>query len=589
MNHFISGIIKLSLLEASAALLIIDRLLGDRLASARTRAAVVVTGLMLFAWSNYGSLRHTGVTWSWVVSVALVLLAGHWLLNLAAQEPGPQTLGASLRSAWLRAGAALKFSASSSVITGALLTLTIVASAWLWVGHQVGTLRLVHEHEQFHFYLGAKYQREVGWFDLYRAALVADRQTVNVLAEARELRDNTSFEMEPVEKVLADQQRIIGRFSPERWEAFKADWVTMTQIAPMNWVNVVKDHGNSNSPAWAVVAHPIAALVPLSAINQSYLGWLDLLLMLVMFAFAFDTFGRRAGLVGLFFWAAVPFVFDYLAGSFLRWDWLFALGMAMCFMQRGQWATAGAFYGYAVATKLFPILFGVAMAFVVIDRWRTTKSIGSDIRRFAVGTVVAGLLSVGAAAAMFGVDAWSEYARRIAVTQTERFYNNQYSLKTVYLQLTHPTAGETPANLFRPREMKQARADVEPSPIGLHITRVLMTVLVFVLLRRGSMVQAFAMGPLLVFIWLTVNAYYWNMLALTAIGLMGRKERGPFAVLLGLHAVFMVLYLYQHLNAGQSEGYITAVGLACTIVVGGLLELKRLPDYEGMSKGAKSG
>ena len=35
---------------------------------------------------------------------------------------------------------------------------------------------------------------------------------------------------------------------------------------------------------------------------------------------------------------------------------------------------------------------------------------------------------------------------------------------------------------------------------------------------ENSDVEAFTLGPLLVFTWLTVNMYYWNMLGLLALG-----------------------------------------------------------------------
>ena len=81
------------------------------------------------------------------------------------------------------------------------------------------------------------------------------------------------------------------------------------------------------------------------------------------------------------------------------------------------------------------------------------------------------------------------------------------------------------------------------------------------------------------FTWLTVNMYYWNMLGLLALGLLLRSERPnqrpAFAMLLGLHVVFMVFYLYQHLNRGLTEGYAVAWMLAVLIIGAALTELKR--------------
>jgi hypothetical protein len=98
------------------------------------------------------------------------------------------------------------------------------------------------------------------------------------------------------------------------------------------------------------------------------------------------------------------------------------------------------------------------------------------------------------------------------------------------------------------------------------VARVLFTAFIAVLLRRATDLEAFLLGPLLVFTWLTVNMYYWNMLGLLAMGLAMRKHRPPFAMLIGLHGVFMVFYLYQHLRRGFSEGYAVAWMMAVGII-----------------------
>src|SRR5438874_495065 len=102
MNHFISGIIKIIILEAQVGLLLFDAVVKDRFEKQKKAAFIVLSACMVFAWSNYGMLGGNG-------------------------------------------------------------------------------LHLVHHWEQFHFYLGAKYQKEVGWFDLYRAAVLADAETTHVI------------------------------------------------------------------------------------------------------------------------------------------------------------------------------------------------------------------------------------------------------------------------------------------------------------------------------------------------------------------------------------------------------------------------
>jgi hypothetical protein len=249
--------------------------------------------------------------------------------------------------------------------------------------------------------------------------------------------------------------------------------------------------------------------------------------------------------------------------------------MAACCLKTGRFRAAGAFFGYAVATKLFPIFFGVALGLRAIGEVRRTRTFKKEYRQFLLGTVVAGAASVAIAAVMFGPGAWVEYFQRIQVAQVEKFYAIQYSLKTVWLQFAAGSWGVWTQGLF-PAEVLQARADVDADryTAGFLVVRLAFTWLVYQLARRADDVEAFLLGPLLVFTWLTVNMYYWNMLGLLAMGLMMRKDRQrpALALLIGVHAIFAFFYVYQHFNRGMSEGFAVATLLAALIIGTGLWE-----------------
>ncbi|MDP1921810.1 MAG: glycosyltransferase family 87 protein [Myxococcales bacterium] len=564
MSHYLSGILKIIVIEAFMALLVIDRLTGEKWEREKHLAYTGLVTLMVFGWTNWGVGRAGTSIWWVVAAIGVVWLCG-WMVRAAlGRETGERAK--SFATTMGSMGKALKL----PPIVMASLVAAAIAFGFCWLGVRNDSIAWVHQHEQFHFYLGAKYQKEVGWFDLYTAAIMADRETVNAMAGVSKTRDNRTFEEIPVEQALQEAPRIRARFSDDRWAAFKADWATMAQTWPgMPWATVMNDHGNSNSPAWSIIAGPITNLVPLSKQNQSLLGILDLLLMLALFLTVYETFGFRLASVALFMWACVPVVFDYLSGSFLRWDWLLALGLSVCFLKRNKWGTAGAFFGYAVATKLFPLLFGVALLVQVGFEWLKTRTIKKEWIAFGRNAAIAGAVCVALATIMFGTSAWSEYAERIQVAQLEKFYSNQHSLKTVFLQLVGPGEGGLSSGIFPP-VIKQslAEVDIKDYSLGFLLARLAFTLVVVVLLRRATPVEAFTLGPLLVFTWLTVNMYYWNMLALLALGLASRQGKHFFLMLLGFFAAYITYYTYQHLNRGFAEGYLIAlIMMVLTIVV----------------------
>ncbi len=684
MNHFISGILKIILLEGAIALLLIDAVAGDRFEKVRARAHGVLAGLMVFAWCNYGALRWNTDLATVLTSVPLVLFCGFaigfafdpkrderfaafkalpekvlrrrvglvalagalvvatfqgwfpgalfvdtaafvresWgrLFWLAVIVVGLQQLGRALFSKPLAATAVRH---ARPIAVGLVI---VLSGAWVGAGVTSGRLPLIHQWEQYHFLLGAKYQREVGWFNLYKATILADRESANVLGSLPTTRDLTNFQEVKIDQAMQDAAQVRARFSDARWAEFKADWSAMARLWQINWTQIMNDHGNSNSPAWALLAAPLSRLVPVSANGQAFLGWLDMMLMLGLWLVVWQTFGHRVASIGLFIWAAPPLVFDYLSGSFLRWDWLFALGLAACFLKQKRYGWAGGFFGFAVATKLFPLFFGVALGIRALFEWRATKQLKPDYVRFGLATVAAGATAVVLSAGLFGVDAWKEYAQRIEVAQVEKFYAIQYSFKSVVLQHVAGSSREWGQTIF-PGDLKQRSAAVEvcggasssstgttchqeltrcgdgasftmdcagnectcsngqrfteadacdhratifrtrcgfPENYALEllVAKVLFSLVIVVLLRRATDVEAFVLGPLLVFTWLVVNMYYWNMLGLLAMGLALRAERPnqrpALGMLIGLHVIFMVFYLYQHLNRGLTEGYAVA-------------------------------
>jgi hypothetical protein len=552
MSQSTSGIIKIVLLAAFVGLIGIDRVAGNAFPRARKAAFAVIALAMLPAWVGHGE-QADNLSPAYLASGIILIVVSAWLV-LSARPAGLWS------RPWLAPG-----------IAGCLFAL------WVSFGVARGSLPLVHHAEQFHFYFGAKYQREVGWFDLYPAAIAADRETVNVLASARHVRDIHTFEVVSIEDAEPAIERAKQKFSPEQWARFKSDWTETTRLYPHGWHVVITDHGNSSSPAWSLFAHPLSRVVPRSAMGQSILGWIDMALLFGMWLFVLATFGGRRASAALVLFAAAPIVFLYTSGSLLRWDWLFATGMTICFLRRERWATAGAFFGYAVMTKLFPVFFGVA--FLIHHAWQAkrTRQIPRSALRFLLAAFVCALVVVASSSAAFGTGAWREYAERISLAQNEKFYSIQFSLRTVFLQFAVPlSSGKVnlvDLSLF-PRVLHQAQpgVSIDDYAVSFFIVRLFFTAMVALLIRRTTAWEAFALGPLLVMIWLVVNMYYWCMLGFVALSLFGRRDRPGLGLLLALYGVLMFYYVHQRLSRPLTEGYVVAWLVLLSVVVTALWE-----------------
>ena len=97
------------------------------------------------------------------------------------------------------------------------LAFRVVAVLALFSWTNFGALRgggdLVHRWEQYHFFFGSKYLPEIGYFNLYKATILADRESAQRVGFVRTTRDLTTFDDVPVETALADAAAVRGAFS----------------------------------------------------------------------------------------------------------------------------------------------------------------------------------------------------------------------------------------------------------------------------------------------------------------------------------------------------------------------------------------
>jgi hypothetical protein len=272
------------------------------------------------------------------------------------------------------------------------------------------------------------------------------------------------------------------------------------------------------------------------------------------------TFSGRVACIAISVAMLAPLVYDFLGGSILRSDWLFALGMAACCLKLRRYKTAGVLLAYAIASKPFSAMFALALGMhFVLETLRRRRP-----RREHVELVVAsviGLVAIVAVSSLLLADAaiWNDYISRILVTLQEKYYAGNHSFRDVFLQLT----------LDGPR----ALLDPTPEPVAASLQQVqiqdygasfalarllLLALLVLVIARHRDEVFAFGIGALFVYVVFVTNRYYWQMLLLPALGFAQnyRSDRRTTVYLVYLCLFLMASYLFVHYAAiAHLQGY----------------------------------
>jgi len=329
-------------------------------------------------------------------------------------------------------------STTYSFQTKALVVLAVVFS--FAVFHNLGTFRgggFVHSGDMFHYYLGTKYFKELGYSELYNAVLVADTEQGNELARIPFYTDLKTYQNTQRQKLLEDVDRVRSLFSQERWSAFKDDVTFFKSITGSpgspDLIFLLMDHGYNGSPVSTFILGNIANVVPVTQLQL--LAFLDVFLVLAMGALVFRTFGFEMGaLFSVYFCVNVLNPYDFISGCFLRYDWLFFIVVAVCLLERGRYASSAFFLALATTIRIFPAVLFYGMAVIAFKQVRATGLVDAKLKRFILTAGVTGAVLFFLPSVSLGsvVQPWKEFSEKIAF-HDRGVYVNHLGLRGIAL------------------------------------------------------------------------------------------------------------------------------------------------------------
>jgi hypothetical protein len=403
----------------------------------------------------------------------------------------------------------------------------------------------VHYHEFAHYYLGAKYFRELGYGTLYTALLRAEAETTGGVspAEARDLA--VSGELVASRDLLARSQPVRDAFTPARWADFKDDAALLRARLGSYYPTVLRDHGYNPSPLWATLGGTLANRVPAgSARGLRALAVLDPLLLAATFAAVAGVFGLRAALL-----AAIQFsvvygaTYEWVGGAFLRYMWFAATVLAFCAWQRGRAALGGVLVGFAAVLRVFPVLFLAAAALAALPALATGRRVPRPAGRALAGFAGAVAALAALTALTPGLEAWPAFAENLARHARAPMAN------LVGLTSAVSTLAIAAGAVSDPQRLRLAAR-------ALPVVAGALAALAVVRAGRGrDLPGAAALGTTLVFAALDLNAYYYVFLVVLVLVYRDRPAlvAGAFAVEAASYALALaegstaVLYAHRSL------------------------------------------
>ncbi|MFI4978171.1 MAG: hypothetical protein ACHQC8_05810 [Solirubrobacterales bacterium] len=503
---------------------------------------------------------------------------------LAASGLGLLTWGYALK----RSGRGAKYRQARDVLLAALGILGL--ASWWNLGHYHFE-SYVHTWDTFHYYIGAKYQPELGYTRLYECAVAADVAAVRVAPS--DLVTVTNLETNHLEPLLGAKavEGCLPYFSPERWRSFIADVEWFHDRSGTQWQSILSDHGYNGTPAWGILGGILANTGPASSDQIGILATIDSALLVTMWVVVVWAWGWRAAAVATLSWGT-----NYAArywwngGAFLRMDWLFCLVVGISLLRKERPRTAGAILCFAALLRIFPGVILIGLATTATARFLGQRRIAlmGHEKRLLEGAVAAlafvlplSVLVAGGGHTMHW-STWKEFAQNSRKHLSTPLTNNM-GLETVLTYRTDTRAEKVnaggDADPFEPWKEAHRRTAQRVKIPYLILAAVGITAFAWVFrIEKAWLVAAAAVG--LIPIATELTCYYYSFLLVLALLTVERDEIGIMFTGLSLVSCIIPTFL-----AWDEDRY-ALLSLAVLVVLGAaawFLERTKTPSDKALA------
>ncbi len=454
----------------------------------------------------------------------------------------------------------------------------------------------VHAWDTFHYYVGAKYFRELGYERLYECVAVADAAEPELAARVakRRITDLRTNVLESSAAILAAPGRCTEHFSPARWKGFRNDvaWFRARETAE-RWEELSTDHGYNATPVWNVAGSLLANLGPASDGLVLALTALDVVYFGAMLAVAAWAFGWRPVAAALLVFATFfPCRFFWTGGAFLRWDWLFYTVAAVACLKRGRPWLGGLALGYAALLRIFPGLLaaGPALALAIAVARALRRHAGESRRdalalalraeparshlRFLAGAALAAalLLPLGAVVAG-GPEAYRGFVANTLKHKSTPLTNNM-GLRTVLTfrpaEVGRRLVSDAEADPWLRWKTARLAAWQRSKPLAAAILAGVLALLGLAVARHPEPWIAAALGTVTIAFAVELTSYYYAFLFVPALLWARWRWTGPLLLVLCAFSQFVSLAPLPGMSTWRDEQY-TWISLATVLALTVLL------------------
>ena len=399
-----------------------------------------------------------------------------------------------------------------------------------------------HQHEFYHYFIGAKYSSELGYSLIYDCTAKAEAEIAPTGTDLskRKVRDLATNNLVLVSSRPKELERCNLAFSEARWSEFKSDIMFFkAQASESSWQATLSDHGFNATPVWNIAGSSLANLAPASQSSIFFLGLIDPLLLVVGFLSIAWAFGWEVLCVSaLFFGIFYTSNFFWTGGAYLRQDWFVAILVGLALLKKNYPALAGASLVYAGFLRIFPFAFMFGPLLRILWVFIKERRIEPAGARFIFGAVLAVAILIPSGALTFGrASAYGDFIANSKKHITSPLTNNMGLATLVSFRPLDPQS-----TLINPKETDpfkgykefRLRSFIDSLPVYALIIVVFLALCIESLRREPRMWVLATFGFVLIPVTTYLTCYYYSFLTVAALLL---KEQPKIALMLLIVAV----------------------------------------------------
>lgn len=363
----------------------------------------------------------------------------------------------------------------------------------------------------YHYYIGGKYLKELGYFNIYSCTLEVNKNSWQTIAKVRDLKTYKIVRIPEISKCPTNS------FSKEQWNEFSNDIKLITNNAPTNyWENSLSDKGFNATPFWAALSGVVAYFIPLNSSTYLFLFNLDILFVIVTSLILWRYTGKFVGVITLTLSLLYFGTLNIIGGNFLQYAWLPLLAASFVLWNKKSYKKSGVVLGLATGLQAFPVFFALPVLFTFIialikKRAKEIKPPFSFLKTF-----IATLLICFIVGSIYGgISSWTQWSEKISIQKNyingEIFNIGFPNLVATTLSNDHTSSDTYPKDWGHTINRVKA---LQKNSIPFFVTTIVLVLSIFFVMIRKETNHPMQYGFFVMYLLSTLSPYYYLTLVL---------------------------------------------------------------------------